>query len=122
MLQSPYWLSSPSAGKSVLGVDELTGEELESYTESPQEFIRAFESEKLERYKSDECTRILKTCWEKGTFSYIQALDYPSALYAIFLFHVQPCLRSLRLLRSRNSTDLLCHTGTVTPEGLFRTR
>ncbi|KAL2024692.1 hypothetical protein VTK56DRAFT_6893 [Thermocarpiscus australiensis] len=90
MLSPPYWLSSPSAGKSALGIDQLIGLKLDKYAERHREYLEVFESEELALYNSDECTRILRACWENGTFWYMQALDCPSALYALFMFHIQP--------------------------------
>ncbi|KAK1768901.1 hypothetical protein QBC33DRAFT_610224 [Phialemonium atrogriseum] len=90
MLSPPYWLSSPGIGKSAPGIDELIGDDLDKYARAHKEFMDAFETEELALYKSDEYTNILQTCWETGSFWYSQALDCPSALYAIFMFHIQP--------------------------------
>lgn len=83
MLHPPHWLSSPSVGNSALALDEIVGEKLRQYAESHQEFMRAFESEEMALYKSDELTKILRASWESGDFWYMHALDSPTALYAI---------------------------------------
>ncbi|KAF4508958.1 hypothetical protein G6O67_005276 [Ophiocordyceps sinensis] len=90
MLSPPWWLSSPSTGESALGIDELVGDELDEYAQAHREFMDAFETEELAQRQSGEYTRIIRECWETGSFWYSQALDCPSALYAIFMFHIQP--------------------------------
>lgn len=89
MLSPPWWLSSPGVGKSALGIDELVGQDLDEYAKARQEFMDIFESEELALSQSNEYTKILQTCWEAGTFWYAQALDFPAALCAIFMFHIQ---------------------------------
>lgn len=89
MLGPPWWLSSPSIGKSALGIDEVVGEELDAYAQVRREFMDAFEAEELAQRRSGEYTSIIQECWETGSFWYSQALDCPSALYAIFMFHIQ---------------------------------
>lgn len=96
VLNPPYWLSSPSAGQSALGVDEIYGKERKKYAERHGEFAGAFEREELALYRSDERTRVLRGSWESGTFWYMQALDCPTALYAIFMFHIQPLFDNLK--------------------------
>ncbi|KAK4154210.1 hypothetical protein C8A00DRAFT_43010 [Chaetomidium leptoderma] len=98
VLNPPYWLSSQSAGPSALGVDQLIGEERGKYAERHREFASAFEREEEaaaaalhgQSKSKNELTRILRDSWERGTFWYMQALDCPSALYALFMFHIQP--------------------------------
>lgn len=95
MLSPPHWLSSASAGRSALGIDELIGEEGARYAAAHGDFVRAFESEERARHGSDERTRVLRACWDRGSFWYMQALDAPSALLAIFMFHIQPLFSKL---------------------------
>lgn len=90
MLSPPYWLSNPGVGNSALGIDELVGEDLDEYAKAHKEFLNIFESEELALYQSNDYTKILQTCWEAGSFWYYQALDFPAALCAIFMFHIQP--------------------------------
>jgi hypothetical protein len=96
VLNPPYWLSSPSAGQSALGVDQIYGKELERYAERHEEFARAFETEERALYRSGERTRTLRASWESGAFWCTQALDSPTALYAIFMFHIQPRFDDLK--------------------------
>jgi hypothetical protein len=90
VLNPPYWLSSASAGQSALGVDELVGKDLDKFAERHGEFARILEQEEKALYGSEERTKILRESWDSGTFWYMQALDCPGALYAIFMFHIQP--------------------------------
>ncbi|KAK4106316.1 hypothetical protein N658DRAFT_519900 [Parathielavia hyrcaniae] len=106
-LNPPWWLSNQSAGAgpSALGIDELGGGDQRAkqaerpVTERVGEFADVFEREEHRAlyHRSDSesgerasLTRTLRDNWERGTFWYAQALDCPSALYAIFMFHIQP--------------------------------
>lgn len=82
MLGPPYWLSGR-------GLDELAFY-LEEYAGLHEEFIDLFEEEEMKCHRSVERSRMLRTCWEDGTFWYAQALDSPSALLALFTDHIQP--------------------------------
>lgn len=90
MLSPPWWLSNPGVGKSALGIDELFGQDLDEYAKVRQEFMDAFETEELALYQSNDYTKIIQSSWEAGSFWYSQALDFPAALCAIFMFHIQP--------------------------------
>ncbi|KAK3382274.1 hypothetical protein B0T24DRAFT_5115 [Lasiosphaeria ovina] len=90
MLSPPTWLSSAGVGKSALGIDELVGEELDSYASAREEFMNVFEAEESALRQSDAYTKILRRCWDTGNFWYARALDCPTGLYALFMFHVQP--------------------------------
>ncbi|KAH6624684.1 hypothetical protein B0J18DRAFT_367965 [Chaetomium sp. MPI-SDFR-AT-0129] len=92
----PYWLSSPRIVDSARGVEELLGEEQESYARRHSEFTAMFSAQEKALYSgSKDRTNILRKSWESGTFWYMQALDCPSALYAIFMFHIQPRFTNL---------------------------
>jgi hypothetical protein len=82
-LGPPYWLNSK-------GIDQIHGDALKEYAKLHEEFMAEFQREELERYKSDTCSQILQSCWERGTFWYLNALDSPSALPTLFLYHIQP--------------------------------
>jgi hypothetical protein len=50
----------------------------------------SLKKEGLGCYKSDVCSQILRSCWQKGAFWYLNALDSPTALPALFFNHIQP--------------------------------
>lgn len=87
MLSPPYWLSSR-------GLEEL-GFHLEEYTKLYEEFVEALHEEELEAYQSNSLTRLVRTCWDRGSFWYFHALDNPSALLALFIDHIQPRFATL---------------------------
>jgi hypothetical protein len=96
-LHPPWWLANASAGQSALGIDEMIGEERDKYAERHEEFAKVFEDVEKgapTRYQQQlspqERSKILRNSWKNGTFWYMQALDCPRALYAIFMFHIQP--------------------------------
>lgn len=92
----PYWLASSRIVDSARGVEELLGEEQESYARRHSEFTAMFSAQEKALYSgSKDRTNILRKSWESGTFWYMQALDCPSALYAIFMFHIQPRFTNL---------------------------
>lgn len=105
MLSPPTWLSSRSAaGQSALGINELIGEERARYEARHGQFMAVFAREEAALCGgTTECTGVLRACWESGTFWYMQALDCPSALYALFMFHIQRALRSWTTPRSTGS-------------------
>lgn len=82
MLSPPYWLSSR-------GLDELV-DHLDEYGEIYKEFVNILEAEELAGYQSNACAQLVRSFWKSGVFWYCQALDYPSALYALFIDHIQP--------------------------------
>ncbi|KAK0735050.1 hypothetical protein B0T26DRAFT_737508 [Lasiosphaeria miniovina] len=71
MLSPPTWLSSAGVGKSALGIDELIGEELDSYASAHEEFMKMFEAEES----------ALRYFW------YARALDCLTGLYFLFMFY-----------------------------------
>ncbi len=87
MLSPPSWLSNRS-------LEEL-GFHLEEYARLHEEFLDVFNDEELTCSKSDSCSRLIENCWKTGAFWYLQALDNPSALLAVFIDHIQPLFAKL---------------------------
>lgn len=85
MLNPPSWISNRH-------VDGIIDTHLADYTAAHREFMNAFEHEEQRALHSSDSfyTRILWKGWDTGRFWYAQALDCPSALYALFLCHIQP--------------------------------
>jgi len=86
-LRPPYWLTGRA-------VDDLLGENLDTFSKAYDEFLEIFEEEEL-RYPPlfNACsyrTNIMRKGWKIGNFWYFHALDSPKGLFNLFRDHIQP--------------------------------
>lgn len=93
MLSPPYWITNHA-------VDELEGDELQTFEKAYQEFMDIFEEEEksfFPTYGSATCrTDIMRRGWKIGNFWYFQALKSPKGLFNLFRQHVQPIFEPQR--------------------------
>lgn len=86
-LRPPYWLTGRS-------VDELTGENLETFRDVYEEFVDIFEEEEklFPPINNDYSyrTNLMRNGWQVGNFWYFHALDSPKGLFNLFRQHVYP--------------------------------
>jgi hypothetical protein len=91
MLTPPYWITSRA-------VDELEGDELQTFEKAYQDFTDIFEEEEKNfsptygsaTYRTD----IMRRGWKIGNFWYFHALKSPKGLFNLFRQHVQPIFES----------------------------
>jgi hypothetical protein len=80
----PYWIT----GRWIDGLDDK--EELEAFGRVYAEFTAAFELEERCLGKVDTPhTKIMRRCWEMGSFWYFSALDSPKGLHNVYMSHIQ---------------------------------
>ena len=95
MLAPPYWITNR-------GVDQLRGEELQTFENAHQEFVDIFEQEEKSFplvynggspiYRAD----IMRRGWKIGNFWYFHALNSPKGLFNLFVQHIQPIFEPRR--------------------------
>ncbi len=93
MLTPPYWITGRA-------VDELEGDELQTFEKAYQVFTDIFEEEEKNfsstygsaTYRTD----IMRRGWKIGNFWYFHALKSPKGLFNLFRQHVQPIFESRR--------------------------
>ncbi|RLM00024.1 hypothetical protein CFD26_107602 [Aspergillus turcosus] len=84
-LQTPvYWLT----GRTIDDIEH--GEHLETFESRINEYIKAFE----EQERNDPCSdfshaQIMRSCWDKRSFWYFQAMHSPKGLLHVFREHIQ---------------------------------
>ena len=93
MLSPPYWMTSRA-------VDELEGDELQTFETAYQNFTDIFEKEDksfpLAYDRATYRTDIMRTGWKIGNFWYFHALNSPKGLFNLFRQHVQPIFEPRR--------------------------
>lgn len=83
MLHPPHWLTNR-------GIDEITDEHLDAYSERQKEFLSVFEMEETARGSGTHYADLMRTGWKNGGFWYFSAIDSFTGLYILFLQHIQP--------------------------------
>jgi hypothetical protein len=99
----PYWL----CGRLVDGIER---EHLEVFERRINEFINPFE----EQHSNPVQAEIMGSCWKRGSFWYVQAVNTAKGLLRIFTEHIlyRRVLRGpLHPEHTVFSTTLLVHTG-----------
>jgi hypothetical protein len=93
MLAPPHWITNRA-------IDELRGEELQTFEKASEEFMDIFEEEERSfpsvygssTYRADMMRRGLKV----GNFWYFHALKSPKGLFNLFAQHIQPIFQPTR--------------------------
>ncbi|KAF7122765.1 hypothetical protein CNMCM5793_000875 [Aspergillus hiratsukae] len=84
-LQTPvHWLT----GRTIDDIEH--GEHLETFERRINEYINAFEEqERNDQYSDFSQARIMRSCWDKRSFWYFQAVHSPKGLLHVFREHIQ---------------------------------
>ncbi|KAM0424876.1 hypothetical protein ACHAPT_009932 [Fusarium lateritium] len=83
MLHPSYWLTNRA-------IDQITDEHLTDYSERHEEFMSAFDEEERARGSDWRHADTMRAGWKTGSFWYFSAIESFSALYSLFLQHIQP--------------------------------
>lgn len=80
----PYWPS----GRSIDDIEH--GEHSRTFDKIINEFMDAFEEQEQKLQGSNASqAQIMRTCWNKGSFWYFQAVHSPKGLFQVFNEHIQ---------------------------------
>ncbi|KAL3479030.1 hypothetical protein BJX99DRAFT_245228 [Aspergillus californicus] len=78
----PYWLSDRP-------IDDIEhGENLQTFEKIINEFMDVFEEQYQSQVASISQAQIMRTCWEKGSYWYFQAVNSPKGLLRVFNEHI----------------------------------
>ncbi|KAH2907513.1 hypothetical protein KXW25_005686 [Aspergillus fumigatus] len=79
----PYWLS----GRPIDDIEH--GERLQTFEKIINDFMDAFEEQEQKLQGSTFQAKIMRACWNRGSFWYFQAAHSPKGLLRVFNEHIQ---------------------------------